>query len=184
MRHTRRAITVLATTVVAGTLMSSDASAQMQTVHIIGTKNANYTSGYTGGFDNYMTTFYGSATMSDTGFSIPESEAWQYAYAAWSFFGGTPSAHVELNACSPDYRVTDASRSTTSHDDAMLRKLGATQMLTGVFPNFINVKKDGLLVKVSFSDGGSEVYRHTTMYGWQVVNNTLQLGSGVPMSAC
>lgn len=88
--------------------------------------------------------------------------------------------HQTMLVCTNDPRITDATRSTSSEDDSLLRLIAAKQMLS-VMPNFINTKKNGLVIRIIFVDGGYESYRHTTFSGWSPVVNSLSppgTGSG------
>jgi hypothetical protein len=91
---------------------------------------------------------------------------------------------VKVSACSSDPRITEATRNTTSHDEDLIRRTAANQILNAALANFINTKRDGLILTVEFSDGGLEDYRHTTFGGWGRVDGTLKLGTGVAGSKC
>lgn len=178
MARTRRTMKILATTAVASVMFNTEASAQTQRVVIVAPANANYACCYyTTGWDGFMTNFFGNSTMTDTGFEVPEAEAWSFSYAGWSLWNQTPKPHVSLNVCAQDPRISPDTKSIVSTDGPEIRIIAARQVAS-VFPNFINRKRDGLVAKIIFSDGGSELYRHTTFYGWQPVSNSLTQGSG------
>ncbi len=190
MNKSRRAVRVLSTIVIGASLLgetqNADAQTSLGTVVIVGTKTTNYSSGYSTGFDGYMTNFFGGATMSDSGFSGPESEAYQYAYGnvIWPSTPTATGTHMKIHACTPDPRITETTRSVTASSEDVERRVAANQIMTALMPNFINTKKDGLTVQITFTDGSVERYRHTSLYGWQPIPNTFVAGNGVVGSAC
>ncbi len=184
MQRTRRAVRVLSATVAAGSMFCQSAASATQTVTITGARMGGYTCCYYGGFDGWMTSFFGNSTMSDLGFSVPESEAYAFNFGQWITNWFIPKAQMSLNVCNPDPRITASSRGITKYSEDLERLAAANQIMSATIPNFVNLKKDGLTVQVTFGDSTKEAYRHTTFGGWQAVPGSLSPGNGVAGSAC
>jgi len=185
MPNHRRKIKVLAATAIVSALSSQSAMAQdTQTVVITAPSNASFCCYSGGNFDNYLGNFFSGSPMRSSGFGYPESEAFAVVFGNWLKPNSIPKPAMSINACSPDPNVSGFPRTISSHDEPLLRLQAAKQIATSIFPNFINTKKDGLIIEIVFSDGGSEQFRHTTMAGWLPVADTLKLGTGVPGSNC
>lgn len=127
-------------------------------------------------FDSWATQYFpGPAGDS---FSFPEGEALASIFGPWIQKKVTPKAAMTIDVCSMS-KSTPASRAVTKNSEDAERWAAANQIFYGSLPNFVNTKKDGLIVAIVFSDGSQEIYRHTTMSGLQPVSGTYIPGTGV-----
>jgi hypothetical protein len=154
--------------------MAAAASAQERVV-IVGRRDC---CAYTMSFDSFANSYFGSANSYSTGFDVPESEAFMLG---WNIFKNqTPSPVIKTDVCNAGgLKLTAQTLSITRNSEDLERLAAANQIYYDNLPNFINRRKDGLLLDVTFSDGSYEQYRHTTMYGMRAVSGTYKPGTGV-----
>lgn len=174
-------VSAAATAAAAAVAVPSSASAQVAQVTIRGTRSIPCC-GVTISLDSYMSSFFGSSSYYSGGFDQPEGEAYAFNWGKWLTKPITPSAAMTLDACSMSR--DGGARLITKDSLPLERAAAATAMYFQNLPNFINTRKEGLILAVIFGDGSQEQYRHSTTGQLIPMSDTFIPGTGISGSHC